>query len=144
VLAVYHSGHGGMGTDGKFYAPLGYNWGGQGTTAISDRMRVGNEQVNYLFWSTCESLRVLAGHSPIRTWQPANLGFRMLFGFETTSWDDPNYGKFFWEEWKKGISLSSACLDASWTIAHDQAPSVVACGSNESETRDRVFNERYF
>lgn len=144
VMAVYHSGHGGMGSDGKFYAPLGYNWGGAGTTAVSDQMRIGNEQANYIFWSTCLSLRVLDGHNPIRTWQPANLGFRMLFGFETVSWDDPNYGRYFWQEWNKGKSFSTAWLDASWRIAHDQSPSVVACGMNADEARNRVFNERYF
>jgi hypothetical protein len=68
----------------------------------------------------------------------------MLFGFETISWDNPNYGKYFWQEWNKGKSFSTAWMDASWRIAHDQAPSVVACGSSEAEARDRVFNERIF
>jgi hypothetical protein len=143
VLAVYHSGHGGMDGAGKFYAPLGANWGNLGTWAVSDRMRLGNEQTNYIFWSTCLSCRVLEGHSPIRTWSPANLGFRMLFGFETVSWDDPNYGKYFWEEWNKGKPLSTAWLDGSWRIAHDQAPSVVACGATAAEAQNRLFNERY-
>jgi hypothetical protein len=143
VLAVYHSGHGGMDGAGKFSAPLGADWGGLGTTAVSDRMRLGNEQANYIFWSTCLSLRVLEGHNPIRTWSPANLGFRMLFGFETVSWDDPNYGKFFWEEWNKEKSLSTAWLDASWRIAHDQAPSVVACGATAAEAQNRLYNERH-
>lgn len=107
-------------------------------------MRLGNEYARYIFWSTCESLRVLAGHSPIRTWgnQP-NPGFRMIFGFETVSWDNPNYGKNFWDHWKKGESLSSSWLNGSWDIAHDQAPSVAACGANADEARNRVFNERY-
>lgn len=143
ALAVYHSGHGGMDGAGKFYAPLGANWGNLGTTAVSDRMRLGNEQANYIFWSTCLSCRVLDGHNPIRTWSPANLGFRMLFGFETVSWDDPNYGKYFWQEWNKAKPLSTAWLDASWRIAHDQAPSVVACGATAAEAQNRLFNERY-
>jgi hypothetical protein len=143
VLAVYHSGHGGMDGAGKFYAPVGANWGNLGTTVVSDRMRLGNEQVNYVFWSTCLSCRVLEGHTPIRTWAPANLGFRMLFGFETVSWDSPSYGSYFWEEWYKGKSLSTAWLDGSWRIAHDQAPSVVACGATAAEAQNRLFNERY-
>jgi hypothetical protein len=143
VLAVYHSGHGGMDGAGKFYAPLGGDWGGLGTTAVSDLMRLGNEQANYIFWSTCLSCRVLEGHNPIRTWSPANLGFRMLFGFETVSWDDPNYGKYFWEEWNKGKSLSAAWLDGSWRIAHDQAPSAVACGATAAEAQNRLYNERF-
>lgn len=144
VLAVYHSGHGGMDANGKFYAPLGADWGNLGTTAVSDKMRLGNEQVNYIFWSTCYSCRVLNGHNPIRTWALANKGFRMLFGFETTSIDSPNYGKYFWQEWNKNKSFSTAWLDASWRIYHGQAPSVVACGANEEEAKNRVFNERYF
>ncbi len=145
VLAVYHSGHGGMTGDGRFHAPLGADWGGQGTTAWSDQMKLGNEQVRYIFWSTCFSCRVLGGHNPRRTWNPANLGFRMLFGYETVSWDNPNYGSAFWTHWNKGKSFSTAFMDASWyDIAHDQAPSVVACGATKDEAIDRVFNERNF
>ena len=144
VMAAYHSGHGGMDANGVFYVPMGHDWGGLGCTATSNNMRLGNEHLRYLFWSTCESLRVFNGHSPIRTWQPANLGVRMIFGFETTSWDNANYGKFFWEEWNKGKSFSTAWLDASWRIAHDQGPTVTACGATQQEAQDRLFNERYF
>ena len=144
VLAAYHSGHGGMDASGKFYAPLGADWGGLGTTACSHNMRLGNEQVNYIFWSTCLSCRVLGGQNPIKTWSPANLGFRMLFGYETVSIDSPNYGKYFWQEWKKGKSFSTAFLDASWRIYHGQAPAVVACGKDKEEAKNRVFNERKF
>jgi hypothetical protein len=142
VMAVYHSGHGGMDSNGVFYLPMGSNWGGQ-TTGTSNQMRFGNEQVNYIFFSTCLSLRVLDGHNPIRTWQSSNLGFRMLFGFETVSVDDPNYGRYFWEEWNAGDSLSTAWLDASWRIYNGQAPSVVACGATVEEAQNRLYNERH-
>lgn len=144
VNAVYYSGHGGMDGNGIFFIPVGYNWNNQGTTAFSNQMRLGNEQVNYIFWSTCVSCRVKDGQSPYRTWSPANLGFRMLFGFETTSVDSPNYGKYFWEEWNKNKSFSTAWLDESWRISHNQEPSVVACGSTKDEAINRLFNERLF
>jgi hypothetical protein len=144
VMAFYHSGHGTMLADGRFGAPLGAAWGGS-TWAWSDRMRLGNEQARYLFWSTCLSLRVLGGHNPIRTWSPANLGFRMLFGYETISYDNANYGSAFWKHWKGGKSFSTAFLDASWyDISTHQAPSVVACGANATEASDRLYNERSF
>jgi len=144
VLAVYHSGHGGMTSDGRFHVPLGADWGGLGTTAWSNQMGLGNEQVRYIFWSTCLSCRVLGGHTPMRTWRPANLGFRMLFGYETVSYDYPDYGKYFWEEWNKNKSFSTAFLDASWRISHRQAPAVVACGATKDEAINRLFNERIF
>lgn len=143
VRAVYHSGHGGMDANGVFYAPMGAAWAGNDCTATSTDMRLGNEHARYLFWSTCLSLRVLEGHSPIRTWSAANQGLRMIFGFETVSWDDRRYGSGFWNHWKKGESLSTAWLNSSWDIAHDQAPSVAACGATAQEAQDRVFNERY-
>ena len=144
VMAVYHSGHGGMDSNGVFWMPMGSNWGGQ-SDAFSSNMRLGNEQANYVYLSTCLSCRVLDGHNPIRTWQPANLGFRMLFGYETVSIDDPGYGYWFWQEWLTGKSFSTAWLDASWYhISTHQAPSVVACGANADEAKNRVFNERYF
>jgi hypothetical protein len=74
VCAFYHSGHGGMDANGVFYLPLGSAWAGNDCTALSSSMRLGNEYGRYLFLSTCTSLRVLGGHSPIRTWQAANLG----------------------------------------------------------------------
>ncbi|MBL8895777.1 MAG: hypothetical protein JNJ53_14335 [Rhizobiales bacterium] len=144
VCVAYHSGHGGMDGNGVFYVPMGSAWAGNDCTATSNNMRLGNEHVRYIFWSTCLSCRVLDGHSPIRTWQPANLGFRMLFGYETTSWDNPNYGRFFWEEWRKNKSFSQAWLDASWRIAHDQAPSATACGSSAADAQNRLYNERNF
>ena len=144
VCAFYHSGHGGMDANGVFYVPMGAAWAGNDCTALSSNMRLGNEYERYVFWSTCLSLRVLNGHTPIRTWQAANLGLRMIFGYETISWDNPNYGKYFWEEWKKGASFSTAWLEAGRRVSTNQAPSVVACGATEQEAKDRVFNERYF
>ena len=141
VLAVYHSGHGGMGADGVFFAPLGATWDGR-SDALSSNMRAGNEVVNYLFWSTCNSLRIKEGHDPIRTWHAANLGFRMLFGFETTSVDNGDYGRFFWEEYNRPKSFARAWLDASWRISQAQEPSVVAAGANAQETGARLEHER--
>jgi hypothetical protein len=60
---------------------------------------------------------------PIKTWGGPDRGFRMLFGFETTSVDSPDYGKNFWSEWNKGKSFTQAWLDTSWDISHTQAPS---------------------
>ena len=33
-------------------------------------------------------------------------------------------------------------MNGSWDIAHDQAPSLVACGATQAEAQDRVNNER--
>lgn len=140
---VYHSGHGDMDGNGVFWMPMGGTWGGT-SWASSNDFRLGNEMARYIFLSTCLSLRVHSGHSPIRTWNASNLGFRMLFGFETISVDHAGYGKFFFEEWNKNKSFSQAWLDASWRISTGQAPSVVACGATQAEAQDRVFNERLF
>lgn len=144
VNAVYHSGHGGIDAQGVFRTPMGRDWGDLGTTVYSDKMQLGNEQVNYIFWSTCYSCRVSEGHTPIRTWGSANKGFRMLFGYESTSVDSPNYGKYFWEEWNKGKPLSTAFLDASWRIHQGQSPAVVACGADKDEAKNRLYTEREF
>ena len=141
VMAAYHSGHGTMLNDGTFVAPMGARWDNR-TDARSTTMRLGNEKVNYVFFSTCLSCRVLAGHTPTRTWGGSNLGFRMLFGFETVSIDDPNYGKFFWEEWRKNKTFCTAWLDASWRIYTKQAPSVAACGATRDEAVNRLNTER--
>ncbi|MEJ7785494.1 MAG: DUF6345 domain-containing protein [Solirubrobacteraceae bacterium] len=141
VVAFYHSGHGGMGTDGNFWAPMGGMWDGR-SDAVASNMGLGNEIVNYIFWSTCNSCRVKEGHTPIRTWHKPNLGFRMLFGFETVSVDNGDYGRFFWEEYNRPKSFARAWLDASWRISQGQEPSVVAVGSSAQEADARLQNER--
>ena len=140
---VYHSGHGSMDVNGVFWMPVGNDWGGDVWTSSND-MRLGNEYARYVFWSTCLSLRVKDGHTPNRTWSTANLGLRMIFGYETVSVDNGDYGRFFFQEWNKGKSFSTAFLDASWRISTAQEPSVVACGASQAEASARVFNEREF
>jgi Family of unknown function (DUF6345) len=121
VRAVYHSGHGGMDAHGVFFAPMGGNWNNTGCTAYSDQMQLGDDVVRYIFWSTCTSLRVFDGQSPIKTWSSANKGWRMIFGFETTSIDSGDYGKFFFEEWNKGKSFSTAWMDAKHSVLNNCA-----------------------
>lgn len=143
VCAVYHSGHGDMDANGVFVAPLGAAWDGR-TRAYSNRMALGNEKARYVFWSTCFSLRVLGGHSPIRTWAGPNLGFRMIFGFETTSIDHPDYGSKFWAKWHSGQTFAESWLNASWDIWKNQAPSVCAIGTTQAEAVNRLNTERNF
>lgn len=143
VMAFYHSGHGNMDSNGVYQAPMGGTWDNR-SWAFSNAMSLGDEQVRYLFWSTCFSLRVLGAHTPVRTWHPANKGLRMIFGYETTSVDDPNYGKYFWEEWNKGKSFCKAWLDASWRISNRQTPAVCATGATAQEALNRLNNERLF
>ena len=144
VMVFYHSGHGNMDANGVFQAPLGGVWDGR-DWAFSNNMAFANERLRYLFLSTCLSLRVSGGHSPVRTWwNPNKGGLRMLFGYETTSVDHPSYGAWFWDEWKKGKSFCRAFLDASWRISHGQVPVVMAAGANQAEAVNRLNNERYF
>jgi len=144
VMVFYHSGHGNMDGNGVFQAPLGGRWDNR-DWAFSNRMAFANEELRYLFWSTCFSLRVSGPDNPVRTWwNPNKGGLRMLFGYETTSVDDPNYGKWFWEEWRKGKTFARAFLDASWRISHNQVPVVMAAGANQNEAVSRLNTERFF
>jgi hypothetical protein len=143
-MVFYHSGHGAMDRNGVFQAPLGGKWDGR-DWAFSNRMAFANEELRYLFWSTCFSLRVSGPDNPVRTWwNPNKGGLRMLFGYETTSVDRPEYGAFFWDEWRKGKSFARAFLDASWRISHNQVPVVMAVGANAAEAVNRLNNERAF
>jgi hypothetical protein len=69
----------------------------------------------------------------------------MLFGYETTSIDAPNYGSDFWNQWNRNKSFSQAFLDMSWyDVSTHQAPSVAACGATAAEAQNRLYNERKF
>ncbi len=144
VMVFYHSGHGNMDGRGIFQAPLGGRWDNR-DWAFSNNMAFSNEELRYLFWSTCYSLRVSGPDSPVRTWWAPNKGgLRMLFGYETTSVDNPNYGKFFWDEWRKGKTFARSFLDASWRISHSQVPVVMAVGANQRDAINRLNSERIF
>lgn len=150
VKIFYHSGHGGMGNDGVFGAPLGGVWDNR-DWAFSNRMVIGNATLRYLFWSTCQSLKVpdLADlnptHvSPITTWNPGNRGMRMIFGFQSNSLDSPDYGKNFGNNWNAGQSFGDAWLNAGWAISHNHLTTACAMGASDAEASDRVFHERLF
>lgn len=150
VKVFYHSGHGGMGNDGVFAAPLGGVWDNR-DWAFSNRMVIGNSALRYLFWSTCQSLKVPdltdmnpTRVSPITTWHPGNRGLRMIFGFQSNSVDSPDYGKNFGNNWNAGQSFGDAWLNASWAILNRHLTTVCAMGANQAETTERVFHERLF
>ncbi len=98
---------------------MGGAWGGSALASSAD-MRLGNEVARYL-------------------------GLRMIFGFESTSVDSPDYGAYFFGKWNgNGHKFGKAWLDASWDIDHHQAPSAVACGATQAEAQDRLWNEGSF
>lgn len=150
VRVAWHSGHGGMWSTNVFFAPMGANWSGRGWNAFSNQMYLGgnnysygDERLRYMFWDTCNSVMVSGGNDPYTTWGTRARGVRMVFGYETTSIDSGDYGKYFWEEWNKGKTLAQAFLDASWRISTSQSPSVVAFGNDATEATNRLNNERY-
>ncbi len=144
VRVFYHSGHGGMYNNGVFIAPMGGEWDNRWHILTNQNIQLGNERLRYLFLSTCLSLRVYDGHSPFRTWSPVNRGMRMIFGYETVSYDNRNYGRYFWKEWRKGKSFKDAFMAASWKISHDQIPVVCAMGRSHSSAVNRLQRERCF
>jgi hypothetical protein len=148
VRAAFHSSHGGL--SGNVYrTSMGANWASTGWNATSDKMALGgdywsfgNERLRYMFWDTCNSIMFSGGNSPYTTWGPRAKGIRMIFGYDTTSVDSANYGKYFWEEWNKNKTFKTAFLDASWRIATDQTPVVLAFGATQSEATSRRDTER--
>jgi len=148
VLSCWHSGHGGM-SNNVYVIPLGSDWLGRGYYAYSSQMFLGgnnngygDERLRYMFWDTCDSVKVDGGNDPYSTWGTRSKGVRMVFGYTTASVDNPNYGKFFGEEWNKNKSLSAAFLDASWRVSTRQSPCVVAFGSTDAEATNICDNER--
>lgn len=150
VLTSFQSSHGGMNNATKVYGTsMGSNWGNTGWTAYSDKMALGgnansfgDERLRYMFWDTCFSVKWDNGVNPYQTWGARAKGIRMIFGYDTVSVDNPNYGKFFWEEWNKNKTFKTAFLDASWRISHGQSPCMVAFGSTQNEAVNRRDTER--
>jgi len=150
VLAVWHSGHGGMLDNGVFVASMGSDWGKAWNTYSnqmllgSDEKMNGNERLRYLYWDTCYGIRFSGAHDPMRSWADPAAGLRMMFGYDTTSVDSPYYGQYFWEEWGKGKTFRLAFLDASWRVNHGQTPVVLAFGADQNDAVNRRDNERQY
>lgn len=143
VRAYYHAGHGGIGASGVVEILMGSIWATR-SSAFSSMMRIGDQKLRYLFLSTCESLCPEFGDTPYRTWEKANAGCRMLFGFGSTSFDWTDYGKVFFSRWNTGISFSQAWQEASLKLTYVQIVCSTACGATAEEAQDRLWNERFF
>ncbi|MFT4031675.1 MAG: DUF6345 domain-containing protein [Siphonobacter sp.] len=151
VLIAYHSGHGGMDGNGVYSIPLGGTWSGR-NWANSSAMQLGNQVNRYLFWSTCQSLKVPdvtdvnpGRLAPWSTWgSPKTQGVRMIFGFQSNSYDDPNYGKNFGNNYNAGQSFRDAWINASWAISRHQIATIAATGSTRDEALNRLAQERKF
>ena len=143
VKVFYHSGHGDMLADGTFEFAMGMAWATR-TSSFSNMMRFGDQNLRYLFLSACDSLRVTTGDNPWRTWNRANEGCRMIFGFGSTSLDWWAYGQNFFRVWNTGVSFSQAWQEASQSLTHNQIVSSTACGATAEEAQDRLWNERLF
>jgi hypothetical protein len=143
VRVFYHNGHSTTQANGDFIASLGRTWDDT-FFARSSRMSPGDHRLRYLFWASCNSVRVSGGQNPFRTWNRANKGLRMIFGFDSLSWDEPGYASGFFREWNAGKSFSQAWIDGSLAIRTDQRPAIAACGATAEEAQDRLWNERLF
>jgi hypothetical protein len=143
VTAYYHSGHGAMDSAGVFEMPMGSTWATR-MSAFSNGMRIGDQKLRYLFLSTCDSVRVMLGDNPWRTWNGANTGCRMIFGYSSLSEDWGGYGREFFRRWNTGVSFSQAWQDTSVGHTFQQVVSSTACGATAEEAQDRLWNERFF
>lgn len=144
VRAFYHFAHSTTMNNGVYLTAMGRTWDNT-IYAESDRMGFGDQRLRYLFLHGCESLRTNFGHSPYRTWHAPNRGARMLFGFDSLTFDTDQQGTRFFKEWNTGKSFSQAWQDAALSIFHNNhRVSSAACGATDREAQDRLWNERLF
>lgn len=141
VLHLYT--HMGMATDGRYVAAMGRTWGNT-FQASSDRMSFGDQRLRYLMLHGCDSLQMHFGQDPFRTWAAANHGARMIFGFDSLTYDVGGLGAGFFREWNTGKSFSQAWQDAALATLKNHRPSSTACGATAEEAQDRLWNERMF
>ncbi|MEU1426233.1 DUF6345 domain-containing protein [Nocardia sp. NPDC005746] len=144
VRVFYHYAHSTTMSNGVYLTSMGRTWDNT-IYAESDRMGFGDQRLRYLFLHGCESLRTNFGHSPYRTWHTPNRGARMLFGFDSLTFDTDQQGTRFFKEWNTGKSFSQAWQDAALSIFHNNhRVSSAACGATDREAQDRLWNERLF
>lgn len=143
VIVFYHHGHSGMASDGRFVAAMGQTWDNT-FQADSTRMSFGDQRLRYLFWHGCDSLQMHFGHNPFRSWAASNKGARMIFGFDSLTYDVDGLGAGFFREWNTGKSFSQAWQDAALGTLRNHRPASTACGATAEEAQNRLWNERMF
>jgi hypothetical protein len=143
VKVFYHYGHCGMTADGTFVAAMGRTWDNT-FYANSTRMSFGDQRLRYLFLHGCDNLQMHFGQDPHRSYHTANGGARMIFGFDSLTYDIDGLGAGFFREWNTGKSFSQSWQDAAFATLRDHRPSSTACGATAEEAQARLWNERLF
>jgi hypothetical protein len=143
VRVFYHYGHCGMAADGRFVAGMGRTWDNT-LQADSTRMSFGDQRLRYLFWHGCDSLQMHFGQNPFRSWAASNKGARMIFGFDSLTYDVSGLAEGFFREWNTGKSFSQAWQDAALGTLRNHRPASTACGASADEAQNRLWNERLF
>lgn len=140
VVVGYISTHGV--TSGNTFTMSTGGTGHGGCGVSSNQMSFGENGLRYMFFSTCQSVRNVR---PGDVWFGAANGIRALFGYQTNSVDSDAYGKYFFENWKKEeAKTTTAFLDASWRISHDQIPVAAWFGPDQATADWFRDNEEYF
>jgi hypothetical protein len=129
--------HGGL-SKGVYHFCLG---GPDGCSVASNKMSLGKKNLRYLFLQTCHSAEL---PRPDRVWRPSAKGIRAIFGYSGETVDDPNYGRYFFENWKKSHKITRAFLDASWRISHKNVPVALWFGPDKRTVEAMCKNEADF
>ena len=143
VRVHYHYGHCGMDPNGVLVIAMGRTWDNT-FYADSTRMSFGDQRLRYLFLHGCDNLQMHFGQSPLRTFGTPNKGARMVFGFDSLTYDIDGLASGFFREWNTGKSFSQAWQDAALGIYSDHRPASTACGATAEEAQSRLWNERFF
>ena len=140
VVIGYIASHGV--TSGSTFTMSAGGTGHGGCTVKSTQMSFGQNDLRYMFFSTCQSVRNV---NPGAVWFRTAKGIRAIFGYHTNIVDSDAYGKYFFENWKKtGAKTTDSFLDASWRVSHDQSPVAAWFGPNTAAAEGFRDNEEYF
>jgi hypothetical protein len=140
VVIGYIASHGV--TSGTTFTMSAGGTGNGGCTVKSTQMSFGQDDLRYMFFSTCQSVR---SDDPGAVWSRTAKGIRAIFGYHTNIVDSDAYGKYFFENWKKtGAKTTDSFLDASWRVSHDQSPVAAWFGPDTATAESLRDNEEFF
>lgn len=141
VVIAYIATHGVVASDGNFVFVIGSRDGTCNSISTKD-MKLGDGYLRYLFVSTCESVKAV---SPGKQWFQCAKGLRAVFGYDGTIADSPDYGRFFFEEWKKdGVTTTQAFIRASWRVNPNQIAVAAWFGHTAAEAQGFCDTETHF
>lgn len=151
ALISYIATHGST-SGGVYTAYAGGDRGFGGCGIKTTELALGDQELRYLFLSTCQGLKIgtgedpsATGEDPITTWRGANRGLNCIFGYSNNMADADTYGADLLQlVTNSQLTLTQAFFRASRQVSYANIPAVLCYGKDDQAAEMQLNEGREF